>query len=179
MSLLINACPKHGTHALQKAVELLGQPAGEVHHIPFGESLPVGTTKHLYIYRDPRNAILSWMRWDGKEITDGMLMAAIRGPKYLPATRQYAGWLSDRDTYKVRYESLVADDAIMRDLAEFLGVPYLDSAHPNLPGLTRTWRSDHSDFTKIWTPAVAACWSEAGGDDLVKKFGYLPFDKES
>jgi hypothetical protein len=175
MSILINACPKHGTHALQKGVELLGQVAGDVHHIPFGESLPDGTTKHLYIHRDPRNAILSWMRWDGKEITDGTFMAAVRGAKYLPQTRQYLGWLNDRDTYKVRYEDLIADDATLRGIAGFLGVPYLDSAHRSLPGLTRTWRSDHSDFTRIWSPVVARCWTDAGGDELVEQFGYQPF----
>jgi|GEM_PF-6045986 len=178
MSILINACPKHGTHALQKAVELLGQHAGDVHHIGFGEPMPEGVSKHLYIYRDPRNAILSWMRWDGRSITDGSVMAAIRGKRYLQTTRQFVGWVNAPDVHKVRYEELIADDGAMRGIAKFLGVPYLESAFPNLPGLTRTWNLEHADFRKIWTPALAACWHEEGGDDLVQAFGYKPYNFE-
>ena len=176
MAILVNACPKHGTHALQKAVELLGQHAGEVHHIEYGEALPSGISKHLYIYRDPRDAILSWMRWDGKAITDGTFMAAVRGPKYIPTTQRFVGWLNAPDVHAVRYEDLVSNDGAIRGIASFLGVPYLESAFPNLPGLTRTWNDERSDFRKGWTPAVAACWREAGGDDLVNAFGYTPFN---
>jgi hypothetical protein len=178
MSILVNACPKHGTHALQKAVELLGQHVGDVHHIGFGESLPDGISKHLYIYRDPRNAILSWMRWDGKSITDGSFMAALRGDRYIPTTRKFVGWMRAPQVHQVRYEDLVADDHALRRIADFLGVPYLESAFPNLPGLTRTWNVEHSDFRKIWTPAVAACWSEVGGDELVEAYGYVPYKLE-
>lgn len=178
MTILVNACPKHGTHALQKAVELLGQHVGDIHHIEFGAALPAGVSKHLYIYRDPRNALLSWMRWDGKSITDGSVMAAIRGQKYIQTIRKFVGWMTAPEVHQVRYEELVADDGALRGIAAFLGVPYLESAFRNLPGLTRTWNAEHSDFRKVWTPAVAACWHEAGGNELLNTFGYQPYNLE-
>lgn len=179
--IVVNGCPKSGTHALLKAVELLGQPVDDVHHIPFGQPLPDGVTKHLFIIRDPRNVIISWLRFNGKTVTDGTIMAAAQendnGTSLLQIADSFLGWLTDANTHVVKFEDLIKDDAALRGIAAFLGVPYLDTAFPNLPGYTITWTGDgvtpaYSDYTQIWTPALAAFWTANGGDALVAAYGY-------
>lgn len=170
--ILVNGCPKHGTHALLKAVELLGQDAGDVWHCARGDRLPDGVTKHLFIFRDPRDGLVSWIRQQGKVVTDGTFMAAVRNGEYLKILRSFVGWMRDDSAFKVCYEDLVKDDKALRAIAGFLGVPYLESAFPNLPGLTITWHPIRSNFRQVWTPAVESVWRDAGGDDLVTEFGY-------
>lgn len=176
MTICVNGCPKMGTHALLKAVELLGQPCDDVSHIPYGEQLPAGTTKHLFIKRDPRNAMISWLRFNGKTVTDGTFMAVAQelmgGDTLSHDVTAYVGWLSDPDTHVVKFEDLIATDQPLRDIATFLGVPYLDSAFPNLPGFTITWTGQYSDYTTIWTPALDAFWQANGGLELLAAYGY-------
>ena len=156
--IVVNGCPKHGNHALLKSVELLGQDAGSIIHYAHGTQFPEGT-KHLFIYRDPRNGLISWMRQQGKSITDGTVMAAIREGTYLRYLRDFSGWMTDDTAFKVRFESLIADDVSIRDIAFFLDVPFLDSAFKNLTGMTITWTGELSDFRTFWTPMVAAVWA--------------------
>jgi hypothetical protein len=166
-----NGFPKSGNHALVKAVQLLGQPC-EVNHVPFGS--PV-VEKHVFIKRDPRNVVCSWLRFIGRPVTDGMFLTSFRnfqGRALVSEMADYEGWFGDENTHVVRYEDLISDEACIRGIAEFLTVPYLKSAFSNLPGLTRTWNAAHSDYRAIWTPEVAAVWEAEGGDDLLKRWGY-------
>jgi hypothetical protein len=82
------------------------------------------------------------------------------------------GWLSAPSALVVRYEDLIASDAEMRRIADFLGVPYVDDAWSWLPGLTRSWHPTHSDWRTLWTPQVEAVWTEIGGPDLLARWGY-------
>lgn len=181
MIICVNGCPKSGTHAALKAVELLGQPVDDVYHIPFGEPLPDGATKHIFIKRDPRNVIISWLRFNGRTVTDGTIMAAAQesdnGASLLQISDGFLGWLTDPNTHVVKFEDLIASDTALRGIAAYLGVPYLDTAFPNLPGYTITWTGDgaapaYSDYTQVWTPALAAFWTANGGDQLVSAYGY-------
>lgn len=163
--------PKSGNHALVKAVQLLGQPC-KVSHLPYGE--PVAG-KHIFIKRDPRNIICSWLRFNGQQVTQGTFLTAFRSFQDRSLVEEMAafeGWLSDPETLVVRYEDLIATDGAMRAIAEFLDLPYLDGAFEALPGMTRTWFSDHSDYRTIWTPEVDAVWSSEGGPDLLSRWGY-------
>ena len=182
MSVCVNGCPKSGTHALLKACELLGMFVGDVSHIPFGQPLPTGTTKHCFIIRDPRNVMISWMRMNGMTVTDGTFMALAQQPEgtqsLLQVAESYAGWINDPNTFCVKFEDLIASAAPMQNLATYLGVPYLDTAFPNLPGYTVTWTGDgatpaYSDYTTIWTPALQAYWAANGGPALLAAFGYV------
>ena len=166
-----NGFPKSGNHALVKAVQLLGQPC-EVNHLPFGESV---AEKHLFIKRDPRNIVCSWLRFKGLPVTPGMFITAFRdfdGRSLIDAMAEYEGWLHDASTCVVRYEDLVADDACLRGIAAFLEIPYLTGSFENLPGLTRTWFAEHSDYRAIWTPDVETVWVEEGGPALLARWGY-------
>ena len=82
---------------------------------------------------------------------------------------EYEGWLAG---FVVRYEDLIASDAEMRRIAEHLNIPYIDGAFEALPGMTRTWFADHSDYRTIWTPDVESVWILNGGPDLLARWGY-------
>lgn len=135
---------KAGNHALVKAVQLLGQPC-EVTHVAYVG--PIG--QHVFIKRDPRNIVCSWLRFNGRPVTPGMFITALRLFQHASLVEElaaYEGWLTDPQTLVVSYEALIASDAEMRRIAAYLDVPYLDDAFSELEGLTSTWFAQHSDY---------------------------------
>jgi hypothetical protein len=170
--VVTNGYPKMGNHALVKALQLLGEPC-DVNHIPYGETLPDG--KHVFIKRDPRNALISWMRFVGKPVTEGMFVSTMRWlgrSNYRDDLAKYEGWLTDPATLVVCFEDLIASPAEMQRLASHLDIPYLDGAWEALPGLTRTWTGKLSDFREIWTPYVEGCWNAGDGAGILQWWGY-------
>jgi len=193
-NLFINGFPKSGNHALLKACELLGVPA-QVNHVPFKDGSPTNSTHRIFIKRDPRNVIISKMRMDNQQVTPGTFISKFRawqkggtqtvkledGPVHtfitpqistIEAMAEYEQWLNDADTFQITYEDLIRNDVDMRRIAVYLGVPYIESAFEELPGLTMTWNDEHSDYNKIWTPEVEAVWNDEGGVELLKRWGY-------
>ena len=166
-----NGFPKSGNHALVKAVQLLGVPC-EVTHIPFGGR--VGA-KHVFIKRDPRNVLCSWLRFNGHPVTPGMFITYFRRFHTLALVDEMAefdGWLDDENTLVVAYEDLISSGVEMERIAAYLGVPYIAGAFEALPGMTRTWFAEHSDYRAIWTPEVEAAWVAEGGAELITRWGY-------
>lgn len=169
MRALTVGFPKSGNHALVKAVQLLGVPC-EVSHEPFTVDVPA-----VFIKRDPRNIVTSWVRHVGQPVTPGMVMTHLRdfeGQTLAEAMAPYEGWLTAPSALVVRYEDLTASDAAMRRIAAHLGVDYVDGAWEWLPGMTRTWHPEHSDWTRVWTPQVQAVFDEIGGPALLERWGY-------
>jgi hypothetical protein len=172
MNVFCNGFPKSGNHALMKACELLGVPA-VVNHIPYAEGLPEGTTHHVLIARDPRNIIVSWLRFHRDVVAPGKFLARFRqfeSRSLAEELAQYEKWLWT--AYVIRYEALIADDTAMRELARYLGVPYLEGAWEELDGLTVTWNAIKSDYRDVWTPEVIAAWYAEGGGKLLLRWGY-------
>jgi hypothetical protein len=168
----INGFPKHGNHALVKAVQMLGVPC-MVNHIPFGRS--VGE-KHVFIKRDPRNGLVSWLRMNGQPEIPGMFITAFRlfqSNSLVAELAEYEGWLHDAGTLVVRYEDLISGPDEIMKVAAYLGASYQPTAFENLPGLTRTWTGpNHSDYRVLWTPEVEAVWNVEGGPELLSRWGY-------
>lgn len=163
--------PKSGCHALAKACQLLGQPC-RPEHLPFGSAVQ---TPHLFIKRDPRNLLVSWLRFTAQPVTPGMTITAFRRFQTRPLVEEmaeYQGWLTDPGTLVVRYEDLIADDTEMRRIALHLGVPYIEGAWEALPRLTYSWRWPHSTWRTVWTPEVDAVWQAEGGPELMAAWGY-------
>ena len=163
--------PKSGNHALVKATQLLGIPC-QVEHIKFCEAV---ADKHVFIKRDPRNIICSWLRFNGNPVTAGMFITAFRdfqGRPLVDEMADFEGWLTDSNTLVVSYEALILSDAEVRRIAAYIGVPYIDGAFAALPGMTRTWFPEHSDYRTVWTPEVEAVWNAEGGPELLKRWGY-------
>lgn len=167
-----NGFPKAGNHALVKACHLLALDCA-VEHLPYVGLAPGPT---VFIKRDPRNIIMSWLRHSGQAVARGPFMVQIhnfmgKGP-IVDQLAAYEGWLNDRDTLVVSYEALTASPVEMQRIAEFAGVEFDPDVFDLLPGLTRTWFPDHSDWQTIWTPQVEKAWNDAGGADLLTRLGY-------
>lgn len=161
---------KSGNHALVKAVQLLGHPCS-VEHIEYAG--PIG--QHVFIKRDPRNVVCSWLRFNGNPVTSGMFLTAFRLFQHDTLVEElaaYEGWLDDPQTLVVRYEALTASDAEMQRIATYLDTPYIAGAFEELEGLTATWYAQHSDYRTIWTPDVEAAWVAEGGPELLARWGY-------
>lgn len=172
MKITTSGFPKHGNHALVKAMQLLGQPC-QVEHIPYGQAIP---GRHIFIRRDPRNALISWLRMHGQPETPGMFISAFRRFQertLVDEMAEYEGWLSDPATLVTTYEALVSTKMEMQRLCHLLDIPYLDGAFENLPGMTRTWEAQgYADFTTLWTDEVDAVWKAEGGSELLDRWGY-------
>lgn len=173
MKIFANGVAKCGNHALVKAIELLGLNAS-VNHIPFAEH-ESEYEAIVFIKRDPRNALMSWLRFENKPITQGTFIAGLSNfatcGDLVAEFDAYYPWLNC-GAHVVAYEDLIRDDVALRTLAGYLGVPYLEDAFANLPDHTLTWNPEHSDYRTIWTPAVQIAWSEAGGNALLERWGY-------
>jgi len=196
--IICNGIQKHGTHALLKAVELLGvpvryndYPGAELWHLKYGD-LPIREretgqsmkgdlpdyAKHIFIVRNPKDAFISWMRDRTHAISTGMLMSKLRTFEdctYVEHCEPYLAWLNHPGTLVVRYEELISDGgASIKKIADYLDVPFLEDAFPNLPGHTLTWTNEHSDYKTLsaWTSMVDQVWAEIGGNELSGRLGY-------
>jgi len=114
-----NGFPKSGNHALVKALELLGIPA-RVNHLPFGAAVD---EPHVFIKRDPRDVVVSALRFKHRQVTAGTYIAQFRrfelDPKersLVAAMAEFEPWLTR--AYVVRYEELIADEAQLRGLQQ-------------------------------------------------------------
>lgn len=174
MNILVNDFPKCGLHATRKACELLGVPWTIGGHYPHGAELPEHT-HHVFIRRDPRNALISRLRMEGATVAPGTFIARFRrydaGKSLVQAMAEYEPWLTAAPL-PLRFEDLIASDGEMRRLAAYLGVPYLADAWRHLPGATITWSGQFSDYRTVWTDDVQRVWSAEGGDELLARWGY-------
>ena len=164
--ILCNGLPKSGTHALVKAVELLGCVDVRQDHIPYTEGLKVD--KHLYIQREPRNMLVSWVRFAYPTVTKGYLIGAIKNygsmKMSLPeAILRFDSWEHRKNVLVVEFESLIENDREMRRIAEYLEAPFLDDAFENLPGGTATWTGKLSRWEDYWCPEIDEIWNEYFG----------------
>lgn len=174
MKIYANGFPKTGTHALKKAIELLGCEA-ELKHEPH----KIFYKKMVVIFRNPRNVLVSECRWQYKRVTTGRMILTLRKWEHEGATSfyetmaeeysRYLHWKEDPNVLCVNYEDLIKDDKTLRKIADYLGVPYLEDAFPNLEGLTRTWNRVKSNWEKYWSPEVEKVWKETRADLLEEK----------
>jgi hypothetical protein len=181
MKVIVNGFPRSGTHALLKAIQLLGIPAANepfdegVIAVHFGskEKIPKGV-KHICIFRHPKNCLISECRFMGKPLASGFLIGFIKnfrdGRLMKEMLSQYLGW--KKKAYCVSYEDLVKDDKCLREIAKYLQVPYLEDAFPNLPGLTFTWSGKPSNWEEHWNDEIEKVWVESGMNELQTKLGY-------
>jgi len=172
--IICNGLPKSGTHALVKAVQLLGQPDTEHVHEPFGYD--IGQNKHILVKRNPRNVLVSWVRFHGVQVTSGNLIGAIKRINDRSLGKlfnDYKGWLTDPSTLVVKFEDLTTDNgATIQLIANYLAVPYLTDAYTYLPGLTRTWTGNLSNWRNHWSAQVESEWNLSGADVAETDWGY-------
>ena len=173
--ILCNGFPKSGTHALARACELLGLPGKSV-HLTYGHP-EINGSRIVTIVRDPRDCVLSWIRFSrGEAPTQGLFISHFRefdgGGSLVKQMSGFEPYLGDPSHLCLRFEEFIRNRSGMIRLAEYLGVPYLHDAFENLPGHTRTWYPTHCDYHLHWTPEVKRVWEAEGGRELIERWGY-------
>jgi len=169
----VNGFPKTGTHALQKAVGLLGQKCTHTHQ-PHPHAFD---GRHICAFRHPRNALISWLRWNNQPPVTGPILLTLDAPfaegdTFVEHYRRYLPWRGDGNTLCVSFEELIATDAVIKSIADYLGVPYLDDAFDALYGSSITWSGRLSDWSEHWNDTIQAKWVECGGQALQEEIGY-------
>ncbi len=158
MKIVATTLPKGGLHALEKACSLLGVPV-EIQHTDYARR---EIRQTLYIYREPRNMVVSHIFWEGKEPTPENLIACINdyhGFGHIKkALEEYAGWMTDKHTFVISYEELIGSPAGIARLSEHLGVTPTGEEFGQLPGGTDTWHHPHSNWQDHWTDEVEAAY---------------------
>ncbi len=169
----VNGFPKTGNHALKKGVELLGVAPVELRHEPYGNGF-TSDGPMLVPIRHPRNVLISKCRWEGLPVVSGPLMNLIRSFDGKPMNDGYRSFLEwdAPGVLLVSYEELIASDAVLRRIADYLGVPFLEDAFPNLLGLTISWSGSPSRWEDYWTDAVDGAWTDSGMAALQRDLGY-------
>ena len=166
--ILCNGIPKSGTHALLKAVQLLGCVNARQDHVAYRSDMDRRVKKHIYIHRDPRDMLVSWVRFSCPAVTKGYLIGAIKdygalGCSIAEAIERFDDWIGAPSVLTVEFQALTSDDREMRRIAKYLDVPFLDDAFDNLEGGTPTWTGKLSHWEDYWSAEVDDAWWEYFG----------------
>lgn len=167
--IVCNGSPKTGTHLLLKAVYLFGGVGFSASHAhkSFGCRI---LGKHLHIKRNPRNVLLSWVRFSGNELKTHNIISEI--DHIIKEMTTYKGWLDDGETLNVSFELLLSDKKELERVSGFLGLPLVDDHFSLLWGGTRTFTNNLIKWKDHWNDEINEVWVKAGGLELEKDFGY-------
>lgn len=172
---ITNGFPKSGNHALAKAVQLLGVNC-QVDHFPWEDHWSMTSVPRIFIKRDPRNIVLSWLTHKKIPHTPYNFIKCLRNfdnqGDLITQLATYEGWLHDPQTLQIAYEDLISNEKCMQQIAEYLNVPYTPKLWDYLPGMTWSWTDNHADFTTIWNSRIEKAWNQEGGDKLLTRWGY-------
>ena len=141
-------------------------------------------SKHVHIFRHPKDLAVSWMRHQqkvalkkGDSAPANLLETLLRGMSGVPIPRYYSrylGWLSNPSTHVFRMESLVSkEEEQMRLYHILLGE---DPVHPfNSSFLHRgmTSTGELSRWQNHWNSSLEWLWKEQGGEELMARLGYF------
>jgi len=216
--IVVNGLPKSGTHYLGACLELMGirnaksfdrtfdgrphrfhieEPNTKSYvrgHYKFSDGVP-SDGAHFYIIRNPRNSVISWIRWERpgckiSEITEDMVLCIIEefdttgvrpGPFYSFSPRNigqyyslFNGWLFSPDCTVFKYEQMLTDGgSSITKIADILGCG-CKGVYENAPKKkTDTNTFYRSDWTFHWTPAIDDAWRANGGIEIEERLGYV------
>ena len=174
--------PKSGNHLLVHAVQLLGIADVVMSHDPKDRG-----DKTIMIYRNPRNVMVSWVRFTAPRYAQGYLMGAIRktyADDLSGYFRSFSLLLNDPGILSVKFEDLINhSQRELEKMANHLGVEVLDDASESLivqtvtasPGLSKNNQSVLSDWKQPqwkWSNKIEREWLAAGGAEIERAFGY-------
>lgn len=172
--------PKSGTNMTEKACKMIGvAPSPHMHTANY---LLAGRHKVAYVYRNPRNVLISAQRYQNhqmrgweKTVTEEKLIAQFFDffNASMPAVyNAYQKWF-DTSAYCFKFEDMISDRKTIDGLADYLGKPHVgNNALEQLQGGTATWTGRLSDWTEFWTPELDKIWVEEGMLEIEKKLGY-------
>ncbi len=170
MPIVCTGASKSGTHLLLKAVRLfygnIGLPIHD--HVPHYAKKP--NQKYINIVRNPRNVLLSWVRFNRLPVDEKHLIQEM--PTIIKEGSDYIGWLDDSDCLNISFEEMNTNPKEVAKIAQFIGKPLIDGHYSKLWGSTATFTGRLSHWPPYWTKNVADCWKHYGGENLEARLGY-------
>ena len=85
--------------------------------------------------------------------------------------KRFTGWLDDDKALNVRFEDLFTPQTL-KTVADFLERKPKGNHLEKAYGGTITFTGQHSDWRQHWNDLIDKHWSEIGGCDLEKRWGY-------
>ncbi len=149
-------------------------------HVAFSSELNL-KNKHIVIFRNPKNAAVSWMRervkgnpqlQPGKELLIKLIEKGIHKKPLPRVYESYLPWLSDANTCSVKFEAVFEPETIAKilqylDLDLALAEKVADSKHQG-PTATSSW----SKWQEYWDEEVEEVWNRYEGNTVCHKLGY-------
>jgi hypothetical protein len=172
--------PKSGTNMTEKVCKMLG--ANPSPHMHTANYLLAKKHKVAYVYRNPRNVLISAQRYQNAQmrgwedtITNEKLIEQFFGyyNSSMPAMYQsYMKWLGT-SAYCFKYEDMLKGPEVMHGLADYLGKPRLpNERYKDIPGGTATWTGKSSDWREFWTKEIDEIWIAEGMLEIEQALGY-------
>jgi hypothetical protein len=154
----------------------------------------------VVMVREMRDALVSMMRFESRRFLADAQRSGDRrwlavdppaermltflegwGFYWMQVASGVAGWIDDRDTMVLAFESLMGDGGAelqeneIKRLAWHLGVaprPAREVLGATLGSMTQTYSGSRTDYRRFWDASVEAKFRELGGHDLNRKLGY-------
>ena len=164
---------KSGTHLLLKALQLFGGDCLQAIHCNKGYDFPWKTTTdtRVHIIRNPRNVLISWVRWENLPRNNQTIIANMN--YIIKCMSGHFGWIGEEHCLTVRFEELLTDPNEIKKIGEYLGKPLRKNHFELLWGDTLTFTNDLTEWRDFWTDEVNAAWIERGGVEIENKMGYF------
>ena len=167
--VLCNGSPKTGTHLLVKAVRLFGGGAQLSNH----NHNPDLSCRHIHIIRNPRNALISYLRMNKIELLRSNIIKEM--PRFIAEYSEYIQLLDRKDVLTITFENLLTDESELDKISAFVGLPLIDNHFRKLWGQTATFTGKLSNWREHWDHSkVARKWESFGGLALESALGYAP-----
>lgn len=175
--------PKSGTNATVLACSLLGvKPSPHMHTANY---LLAGKHKVAYVYRNPRNVLISAQRYQNHQmrgwedtITEEKLIDQFFDffNASMPAVyRAYEKWFNTK-AFCFKYEHLFQvspeNQATFDSLADYLGKPRKKWVRDQIISKTPTWTGKQSNWQDHWSEGLERIWRDEGMIEIEKSLGY-------
>lgn len=172
--------PKSGTNMTEKVCKMLG--ASPSPHMHTANYLLAEKHKVAYVYRNPRNVLISAQRYQNhqmrgweKTVTEQKLINQFFDffNCSMPAVyMSYSKWLNTK-AFCFRFEDMLTGQETINGLADYLGKQRLNpDIFKDIPGGTYTWTGELSDWKKYWTDGLDKIWVSEGMVEVEKSLGY-------
>lgn len=167
--ITINGSPKTGTHLLQKAVVLFGVDYLLTKYTHSLDEKEI-EGKHLHIIRNPRNVLISWMRFNKNNFNEKDIINTI--PSIIKEMKEYTKWLDDKNVFNTKFEILLTDPNELIKIGKFLGEKPIDNHFKLIWGGTKTFTNSLSNWREYWSDSIGIAWEKSGGLELENVLGY-------
>jgi hypothetical protein len=170
--LYCTGAPKTGTHLLLKALHLFGgKGLAAVHSHKDHYSKWNIDDKRVHIIRNPRNVLISWVRYQKLPRNDNTIIGSM--DYIIKRINGHFGWLAENTVLTVRFEELLTNPDILKLISKHINMPLIDNHFELLWGDTLTFTNDLTDWKDFWTDDIQEAWVNKRGIEIEDKMCYF------